>query len=442
MKRGNLNSFIVMSGDILLLFGALLATLFLRYGASGWQTAFANHIGPFSLVFIIWIIVFYISDAYLPESFSFSLKTIRHLTVATAVGFILAITLFYIWGTFFQLTPKSNLIIFTLLFTTFDFAWRFFVKRNLDDNWRQRILLIGEEKNTHEIVAALKHNPHFGYNVVQVLSELPENRIKFLEEISTSKAAIVAFQNNFYKDNRTIEYIYALLSEDIAIRTYSDLYEEIFRKVPVDNLYLNWFITHVHPHKNFYQLFKRILDITVSVIFLIVLSPILLLIALGVKMSSTGPIFIRQVRVGKSEQSFTLFKFRSMIDNAEKNGATWWSGKDDPRVTRFGHIIRTSHLDELPQLWNIFRGELSLVGPRPERPEFVAVLKKEIPFYEVRHLVKPGLTGWAQTQYRYGASVAESYEKLRYDIYYIKNRSFILDILIMLKTIKMILVNK
>jgi exopolysaccharide biosynthesis polyprenyl glycosylphosphotransferase len=162
------------------------------------------------------------------------------------------------------------------------------------------------------------------------------------------------------------------------------------------------------------------------------------LIALAVRLDSPGPVFFRQERVGKGEQPFTLIKFRTMRNDAEKNGAVW-ACKDDPRVTKVGHILRKTRLDEIPQLFNVLKGDMSFVGPRPERPEFVETLKEKIPYYSKRHFVKPGVTGWAQVRYPYGASVEDSLEKLRYDLYYIKNFSIFLDILIILETIKVVL---
>lgn len=170
--------------------------------------------------------------------------------------------------------------------------------------------------------------------------------------------------------------------------------------------------------------------------------PITLTIALIIKLTSRGPIIFKQVRIGEFGREFTLYKFRSMIANAPDGSAeagtgAIWKTKNDPRFTRIGRIIERTHLDELPQLINILKGDASFVGPRPERPQFVHKLKEVIPYYELRHLVRPGIAGWAQLQYKYGASVEDAYQKLQYDLYYLKNRSFLLDISIILKTAKL-----
>ncbi len=191
----------------------------------------------------------------------------------------------------------------------------------------------------------------------------------------------------------------------------------------------------------FYDNLKRGFEIFISLVIFIVLLPLTILIVLLVKITSSGPVIYRQIRVGELGKQFYLYKFRTMIKDAESDGPKW-AQKSDERVTFLGKILRYSHLDELPQLINILKGEVSFVGPRPERPEFVADLEKKIPYYQIRHLVKPGITGWAQVNYRYGASVADSNEKLKYDLFYLKNRSLFLDIIIMLRTLKFFFVNQ
>jgi len=183
---------------------------------------------------------------------------------------------------------------------------------------------------------------------------------------------------------------------------------------------------------------KRFFDVLASIFLILPTLPLLVATALAIKLDSPGPVFFRQDRVGRGGRVFKVWKFRSMFLNAEVNGAVW-AKKSDPRVTRVGGIIRLLRIDELPQLWNIFRGEMSLIGPRPERPEFVRELSANIPYYNIRHSVLPGITGWAQVNYRYGASVEDALHKLEYDLYYIKNMSILLDLKIILRTIGVVL---
>lgn len=188
--------------------------------------------------------------------------------------------------------------------------------------------------------------------------------------------------------------------------------------------------------------FKRIFDMVFALLSIILSLPFLIIIPILIKLESKGPVLFRQKRVGEGEKYFTLYKFRTMVDGAEKNTGPVWSQEGDSRVTKIGKFLRKTRLDEIPQLFNVVLGEMSFVGPRPERPFFVESLKKQIPYYSERHCIKPGLTGWAQVKYEYGDSIEDAIEKLRYDLYYIKYQSFSLDLLIVLDTIKVILFGK
>jgi exopolysaccharide biosynthesis polyprenyl glycosylphosphotransferase len=187
-----------------------------------------------------------------------------------------------------------------------------------------------------------------------------------------------------------------------------------------------------------YSQIRRLLDVVLSIVGLVLSLPLMALAAIAIKIDSRGPILYRQKRVGQRNQVFTIMKFRSMRIDSEPDGPVW-AEEDDPRITRVGRIIRKLRIDELPQFVNIIRGEMSFVGPRPERPEFVEMLEQEIPYYSQRHLVKPGLTGWAQIRYPYCASVEDAVQKLQYDLYYIKNQSLMLDVITLFETARIVL---
>lgn len=227
----------------------------------------------------------------------------------------------------------------------------------------------------------------------------------------------------------------------IPIFTLSDFREQREYLVPVQEIDDSWFLksegfTMVHSRASLRL--KRTLDMIVTVPLLILGLPLIFVAALLIKLTSKGPVFFSQTRVGKEGHNFTIFKLRTMQQNSEKDGAIW-AEKNDQRVTFIGRVLRKTRIDELPQCWNILKGEMSIIGPRPERPEFTKMLSREIPYYDLRHIVKPGLTGWAQVNYPYGASVEDALKKLQYDLYYIKNYSLLLDINILLRTVLVML---
>lgn len=220
-------------------------------------------------------------------------------------------------------------------------------------------------------------------------------------------------------------------------------YERELGKIDISLLQPSWMLfSDGFKYSNRGVIAKRLFDLVLASLFFIVLWPFMLLTAIAVKLESPGAILYHQVRVGQNGKPFRIYKFRSMRQDAEKAGKAIWAQKNDSRITRVGAFIRNTRLDELPQLYNVLAGHMSFVGPRPERPEFVSDLGKQIPFYDTRHKVKPGLIGWAQLKYPYGASVEDAKNKLQYDLYYTKNHSFLMDILIMIQTVEIILLGK
>lgn len=223
----------------------------------------------------------------------------------------------------------------------------------------------------------------------------------------------------------------------MKVLSYSAFYERYWSRIPAAHLSNTWFLQAAGFDRIYDYVglrLQRVVDVILSLTGMILLSPLLVLLVVLIRLESKGKAIYKQQRVGLNGRVFTLYKFRSMVADAERNGPVW-AGKNDPRVTRFGRFLRTSRMDELPQLLNILKGEMSLIGPRPERPEFVAQLRERIPHYDFRHMVTPGLTGWAQVMYRYTSSVDEAARKLEYDLYYIKNHSIQLDFAILIKTV-------
>jgi sugar transferase (PEP-CTERM system associated) len=231
--------------------------------------------------------------------------------------------------------------------------------------------------------------------------------------------------------------------DGVRVTDLSRFFERVHGQVPIESLKVSWLIYGNGYRQNWRRTFmKRVFDVLVAAVLLVLTLPIMVLAALLILFEDGGPVVYRQQRVGARGAAFTLLKFRSMGKNAEKDGKASWASVNDERITRVGRFLRRTRIDELPQLLNVLRGEMSFVGPRPERPEFVAMLTEQIPFYAVRHSVKPGLTGWAQVRYSYGATVEQSVKKLEYDLYYVKNHTLVLDLVILLETVRVVLLGE
>ncbi len=311
----------------------------------------------------------------------------------------------------------------------------------------EKILILGGGPVTDQIARLLAAGPHDYVlaGLIRPSNEADGEGGKFGDE-SLTKLAIrekvdkIVISLTERRGVLPVREILGCKLSGIEIVDAMSFYEQITGKLMVEKIHPSWFIFSGNARLTLFTRFcKRAIDLVFASIGILLGGLLLPLVSLLIKADSEGPVFFKQVRVGKGEQNFTLYKFRTMHRNAEKTTGAVWAVENDPRITRVGRWLRKTRLDEMPQLLNIIRGDMSLVGPRPERPEFVENLKKEIPYYSNRHSVKPGATGWAQIKYSYGASIEDAVEKLRYDLYYIKNYSLFLDLMIILETIKVVL---
>ncbi len=440
--RNKAKVFFLFVGDIVALYTSLFVTLILRYG-SDFYNQFTNfHAFPFTVIFAIWLVVFYISGLYDLRRLRNNLDFLKTLALAICINGLLATTLFYLLP-ISGIAPKTNLFIYIAVFACIEIFWRQLFNRLASSGEApNRVLLIGNSETAEEISKMISTNPQFGYEIISWLREEKTNGESSVGAIIVKHNinVIVVPRHLKHNSNFTNE-LYKLLSRGIEIRDLASFYELIMRKVPLADVDETWFLEHLVNHARFYDQLKRAGEVLFAILLQIAVLPVEILIALISIITSPGPIVYKQVRVGKNDKEFTLYKFRTMKIDAEKNGVQW-SGEKDDRVTPFGKFLRRTHFDELPQLVNIIIGNLSFVGPRPERPEFVRLLQKQIPYFEIRSIVHPGVTGWAQINHRYGAPDADSYEKLQYDIYYIKNRSIILDLAIIIKTIRSLFMNR
>jgi sugar transferase (PEP-CTERM system associated) len=315
--------------------------------------------------------------------------------------------------------------------------------------FRERVYVLGCGKRARAVVELLRASRDAGMEVVgwKGESEVHGRPDYFSADLRAFRGprpgidrVVVAMEDR--RESMPVRELLDLRLCGVVIENSSSLMERLSGKLPLDGLNPSVLIfTEGFRMSTSQQLFRRLLSFAVSFIALTICLPFLPLIILAVRLSSPGPIFFSQTRVGQRGRLFTAYKFRTMRKDSEAQGAVW-AAKDDPRVTWIGRFLRNTRLDEIPQLWNVLRGDMAFVGPRPERPEFVQWLSQEIPFYDLRHMIRPGITGWAQVRYRYGASLEETKHKLEYDLYYVKHQSIGLDLLIMFETIKTIILRR
>ncbi len=426
---------LLIGGDIGILYLALWIMLKIRFGDPFFFQAWQQHVIPFSFLYTAWILIFYIFGLY-------DLRLAKnnagfYLTLFKSLGLMLGVAIAFFYLTpFFGIAPKTNLLLVTTLVFLLLVLWRqlynLFIKYPIapDD-----ILLIGLGAQILELQNHLERNPQLGYRISGIIEPTQDALKLFLGSTPRIHTIIIAFPAYSH-----VEFVKILLgyADQFAFEHFSSLYERITGKVPLSQIDEVWFLHNLkEKERNMYEMAKRVLDIALALTLTLLALILLPFIAIAIKLESPGPIFYSQARVGKNGKLFSLAKFRSMVADAEENGAVW-AQKHDPRITLIGKILRKTFLDELPQCINILKGEMSLIGPRPERPEFVEQLAKEIPFYRIRHIVRPGITGWAQVNTPYGNSTHGALEKLQYELYYTKNRSFLLDAKILLKTINVI----
>jgi len=433
----------VLFGDIAVFYLSLVLTLWLRYSEKFYEQLFDYHLGPFTVILAIWLAVFYIAGLYDLRSLKNDLEFAKKFWYSLLFNAAISATFFYLNANV-AVAPKTNLFIFFLIFGCFGYLYRQTANAVLGKGGAAtRILLVGNNQTAQEIAECLGKNNQLGYEIKFWMKEgLKDKEFEHLFQIILANDInTIVLPAHIKKDFRSASLIYKALLKGVDIMDLSTLYESVFTKVPLAELEEVWFLENITQKHKIYEYLMTPIEYLAAFLMISILSPLLLIIALAVKLTSEGPAIFKQKRVGKNGAEFTIYKFRTMQNDAEKNGPQWANYFNDSRATKIGHFLRASHLDELPQLFNILKGELSFIGPRPERPEFVASLKKEIPYYELRHLAKPGVTGWAQINFRYGATVKEAYEKTQFDIYYIKNNSAFLDLSILLRTIKFLFTN-
>jgi sugar transferase (PEP-CTERM system associated) len=314
----------------------------------------------------------------------------------------------------------------------------------------ERVYVLGTGERAQRVVLGLRQNPEIGVEIASWTGKMEgaitrESVAAHLMEVVHKQRVhrvIVAMPDR--RGNIPMTELLQLRMEGVQIEEATSWLEKISGKIEIEDLFPSWLVFGQGFRRSApFRMVRRVVSIVISLTGLILAWPLFLLIPLAIRLDSKGPVFYTQTRVGKSGRVFKVRKFRTMCDDAEAASGPTWAGDNDPRITRVGKFLRSSRLDEIPQLWCVLKGDMAFVGPRPERPEFIEMLSKEIPYYkEVRHMVRPGLTGWAQVKYKYGSTVKDAREKLQYDLFYIKNASIGLDLLIMFLTVKTVLLRR
>ena len=313
----------------------------------------------------------------------------------------------------------------------------------------ERVYVLGTGERALRLVQGLRQNPEIGVEIVSWTGKLEgavtrdSVAVHLLDVVRTQKVHRVIVAMPDRRGTIPMQELLDLRMQGVKIEEAASWLERISGKIEVENLYPSWLVFGEGFRRSTpFQLVRRVISIVISLVGLILALPLFPLIVLAIRLDSKGPVFYTQTRVGKGGRLFHVVKFRTMRNDAEALNGPQWAGNNDPRVTRVGKFLRYSRLDEIPQLWCVLKGDMAFVGPRPERPEFVEWLSREIPYYGVRHMVRPGLTGWAQVKYKYGSTVEDAREKLQYDLFYMKNASIGLDLLIMFQTIKTVLLSR
>lgn len=313
----------------------------------------------------------------------------------------------------------------------------------------ERVYVLGTGDRAQRVVQGLRQNPEIGVEVASWTGKLEGAVTRdsvaahLMEVVHKQKVHRVIVAMPDRRGTIPMPELLDLRMSGVKIEEATTWLEKISGKIEVENLYPSWLVfSEGFRRGGTFRAVRRVLSLVISLIGLLLASPLIPLIMLAIRLDSEGPVFYTQARVGKGGRIFRVVKFRTMRADAETLSGPQWAANDDPRVTRVGKFLRTSRLDEIPQMWCVLRGDMAFVGPRPERPEFVKMLTKEIPYYGVRHMVRPGVTGWAQIQYKYGSTVKDAREKLQYDLFYIKNASIGLDLMIMFQTIKTVVLRR
>lgn len=421
-KNRLIDTLILLVGDILAFVVALWLTLLLRYLEIPKAELFFDHLTAFGAIFLIWIAVFFIFDLYRRSVAIFRRRLTTTILNAQIINSILAGMVFYLWPSL-GLAPRVNLFIYLILSFGAVVLWRQYLLAGVSKQKKERVFFACQGAEVDELKQEIKINPTYGLKIVEANG---------WEELEGQSPTWVVFNPHDPKLVENLPKLYSLVFSSVKLVNIQDFYEEVFDRVPVSLIDERWFLENISSQQGAgYGFIKRAMDIVIAFVLFVFSLVFYPFVVVAIKIFDGGEIFFEQERIGKDKKIIKIRKFRSMQDG---------------KVTRWGAVMRKTRIDELPQLINVIKGELSLIGPRPERPDYGNIYRSEISYYDIRHIIAPGLSGWAQLYHdnhpHFSPGVEETKEKLSYDLYYLKNRSLWLDITISIKTIRTILSTK
>lgn len=401
---------------------------------------------PFLIIIISSIIIFYMYGLYEKMTVKIYNELDKRIFYSQIISAIFGSIIFYS-SSYFAIAPKTILVIYIFVSSIFIYVWRKYARFFIKQSQKIKILLVAEGEELKELEGELKNNKIIDVKKVECIDIEKEAGLNLYTKIKTiveeNNFNIIAINMHHVHIKNNIELFYELLLEKKDVINFADLYEEVFEKIPLKNIDAGWFFSNLYNKKdNLYNISKRIFDLILAIPAFAVSLLFYIPVFVFIKIEDGGNIFYISKRIGKDEKEFNLYKFRSMTDVKNTDHS---SKEEAKRITRFGKFIRNTRIDELPQLINVIKGDLSLIGPRPEMPELVKEYSNQIAFYGIRHTITPGLSGYAQIYQdqasvpKFGLSTNATKEKLSYDVYYLKHRSFILDISLIIKTIKILI---
>lgn len=431
---GNSGFSLLLVGDIFVLFASIWFALVFRYHTFPSFEALSVHVGHFAFLILLWLVVFYGAGLYDRFAFDFEKKLPAILMKSQFLNAVLSVGYFYFFSD--SIAPKTILFIYLIISSALILLWRLFVFTLVHKPAKQKVVLIGQGESLRELNNEILNSKKYGMSLVRVFDRNGEaSSVANMKEVIEKEAVDIVIIDQAQKE--IMNTLYPLIFRGVRFERLDEVYERIFSRIPLEVVDSEWFLLNVYAKTHAtYRLTKRVMDFVLASLLLLVTAPFFPLVMFVIWLDDRGRAFIVQERIGKDGQLIHIPKFRTMSTNDQGK----WLTAGDSRVTRIGYFLRKSRIDELPQLWSVLKGDLSLIGPRPDIIGLGKELEKQIPFYGVRNVVEPGLSGWAQiSQDLPPQSVEETRLRLAYDLYYVKNRSLSLDIEIALKTGRILL---